>query len=147
MSQPCFEDWIEDDHRPGGVGRSERQRVFWERVASGRPPVRPPVPPPVPAPVPAPMTISTPRARSPRQPESLEASQIPESRRNQERSGSQANAEGRWASVELAVVTMLTVVVFGLGWATFELEGEMLGTPYDESFRGLPAVVPGVSDD
>ena len=133
MSQSCFEDWIEDGDRPGGVGRSERQRVFWERVASGRPPA----------------TISTHRAGS------HETSKTPESQENRERSGADAhsssnsnsnpdsNCEGRWASAELAVVTMLTVVVFSLGWATFELESELPGAAFDSSFSGPSAVVPG----
>jgi hypothetical protein len=30
--------------------------------------------------------------------------------------------ESRWESAYLALVTMLTVVVFGLGWVSFELE-------------------------
>ena len=73
--------WIEDEDRPGGVGRSERERVFWERVASGR--VR--------------------------------------TRSNVERKSQRLGATGGWAeSLEMAIVTLLTVVVFGLGWATLE---------------------------
>lgn len=71
--------WIEDRERPGGIGRGERERVFWERVASGRRPAR---------------------ARD----EEVEGGSV-------------------WESAELAIVTLLTVVIFGLGWVTVELEG------------------------
>lgn len=67
--------WIAAEDRPGGVGRAERERVFWERVASGR------------------STVAT---KPPK--------------------------ESRWESLQLAIVTWLTVVVFGLGWVTLELE-------------------------
>lgn len=75
--------WIEDEKRPGGIGRAERQRVFWERVASGRP------------------------------------------RHGGEQAAPAKSArQTKYAeSAEIAIVTILTVMVFGLGWATLELDG------------------------
>jgi len=40
----------------------------------------------------------------------------------------ESRTEGPWESARLAAVTMLTVVVFGLGWASFELEDAASGT-------------------
>ena len=83
--------WIEADARPVGIGRAERERAFWERVASGRSAPRP------------------------------------------SRSACREDAEGPWESAQVAVVTMLTVVVFGLGWVTLELEDVPRVTGYDWS--------------
>ena len=81
--------WIEgldEMRRPGGIGRAERERIFWERVASGR-------------------RVAETRDRS--------------------------AASGAWESVEMAIVTLLTVVIFGLGWVSVELEGAQTGVGYD----------------
>jgi hypothetical protein len=105
--------WIEDDRRPGGIGRTERERVFWERVASGR--------------------------RSPDKAVGGNSNRNPGG-------GSSENEEGRWESAQLAVVTLLTVVVFGLGWVTFELERVTGSARYDagdhDSAAALAHAVP-----
>lgn len=65
--------WIQPDRQTAGLGRSESERMFWQRVASG---------------------------------------------------GTSAPGRGSalQESAELAVVTLLGVVVFGLGWAALEIE-------------------------
>ncbi len=77
---------IDDKQRPGGIGRAERERIFWERVASGQ-----------------------------------RAAEI----RDNSASG------GAWESVEMAIVTLLSVVIFGLGWVSLELGGAETGVGYD----------------
>lgn len=82
--------WIEDHLRPGGVGRSERERLFWERVASGG------------------------QSGPARAVEVAPAEQAP--------AREPAKAASPWESAEVALVTLLSVVIFGLGWVTVELE-------------------------
>ncbi len=94
--------WVEDDARPGGVGRAERERIFWERVASGG------------ARIARPERI---RRTGPRE----TAAATPDRSRTEPEPESQG--EGAREGLEMAVVTLLTVVVFGLGWATLESEG------------------------
>ena len=76
----------DDERRLGGIDRAERERIFWERVASGKP-----------------------------------AAEI----RND------SGASGAWESVEMAIVTLLTVVIFGLGWVAVELGGAKTRVGYD----------------
>jgi hypothetical protein len=103
--------WIEDSKRPSGVGRAERERVFWERVASGRPTLGRPPPR---------------RKAAATRPEGLKASERGgnrgEDHAKDRREHCGENRESRWESLQLAAVTMLTVIAFGLGWVTLELE-------------------------
>jgi hypothetical protein len=102
--------WIADSERPGGVGRAERERVFWERIASGR------------------------RSPARREPQRSIRQHAP----GTETEKAPVRVESPWESAYLAVVTILTVVVFGLGWANFELEratGVEDAKRYDWSIR------------
>jgi hypothetical protein len=95
------DEWIEDSARPGGIGRGERERVFWERVASGR------------------------------------ASGRPQRSADDEKEIACSLTESPWESAQLAVVTMLTVVLFGLGWVSLELE--RLPSISPEKISGTPS--------
>jgi hypothetical protein len=77
---------FDDRPRRAGIGRAERERIFWERVASGRRAV--------------------------------------EIRDN-------SAASGAWESIEMAIATLLTVVIFGLGWVAVELGGAEARVGYD----------------
>jgi hypothetical protein len=103
--------WVEDSKRPGGVGRAERERVFWERVASGR------------------------RSLAPGNSQGTRRRDAPRDTKTEIR------PESGWESARVAVVTMLTVIVFGLGWVSLELEsatGASDAKGYDWSLRGSP---------
>jgi len=109
--------WIEDSKRPGGVGRAERERAFWERVASGR---------------------KSPGRTKSRTRTARDASLAERAERAERAETAPKERESRWESAYLALVTMLTVVVFGLGWVSFELEratGAEDATGYDWSLR------------
>jgi len=67
----------DDERRLGEIDRAERERIFWERVASGKP---------------------TAEIRD------------------------DSGPSRAWESVEMAIVTLLTVVIFGLGWVAVELD-------------------------
>jgi len=116
--------WIEDSERPGGVGRAERERVFWERVASGR--------------------------KSPAREKSRRGARqdAPSSGQDADRAADQVaepiaeeaplRSDSPWESAYLAVATILGVVVFGLGWVSIEREratGVENSTGYDWSLR------------
>jgi len=99
------EAWIDDERRPGGIGRAERQRIFWERVASGRPHSF------------ARSSLAEPANSADRSPDYPQDAEI--------------ESEGPWESAQLSLVTLLTVMVFGLGWVTFELGGVSPEAGYD----------------
>ena len=102
---------IEAPARLRGVDRAERQRLFWERVATGH--------------------------RKPRMPW----------KRSHPYPSAWAVSSGSSESLELALVTLLTVMVFGLGWATLELEGIRGQSGYVLASSGVGFSTVGTSGD